>query len=592
MASVWMGQERERAILDRIRRAVQDLTPLEESLLETAARDEIFSGAAESLSLIRGEVVSWLLTTADAVELLPRRRLRMRDVTVSGTIDLIQARTSMALVLERATVLGRIDLEGARLAQVLITDSRIGGEQPASIDATTCFLEGDFIFLRSSARDLRLRNAAIGGQLSCIGSTFSNRGASALSADGARIAGSVLLGGNARFDGAVRLYSATIGGQLSCIGSTFSHPTGDALGADGARINGNVALHDEARFEGCVRLIGARIGGALSCIGSSFSTPGGYALRADEARVTGSVFLHGRALFEGEVGLRGATIGGTLSCIGSTFKNPDGDAVNVQDAEVNGEAYFGPEILTGNLVLRHGSFMGGLWVNTGGIDHASEIDLSDGIIGAFHIGHRSSSTMRLRGATYSRIEAIPPGTLPAIVGTLLEQWRDDPYVAAETHEHLASALRGAGQDALAQTVMIAWHDRRLNDPRTDVWSRLSLGLFRRTMLYGYAPFRPLAVATCIAAIGTATMLVATFSDVITPPFGAWRILGSLVTGVGALIPLNPLYLEPQRTNLAHANAVRDTLYNLAWGWYWFESVAGWLLGAIIIAGLANVIRRV
>jgi hypothetical protein len=390
----------------------------------------------------------------------------------------------------------------------------------------------------------------------------------------------------------VRLYSATIGGQLSCIGSTFSNPAGDALGADGARINGNVALQDAASFEGCVRLIGARIGGALSCIGSSFFNPAGYALRADEARVTGSVFLHGRARFEGEVGLRGAAIGGTLSCIGSTFKNPDGDAVNVQDAEVNGEAYFGPETLVGKLVLRHGSFMGGLWVNPSGIDDASEIDLSDGRVGAFHLGHRSDAILRLTGASYSRIEAIAPGTLRPIVEMLLGQWRRDRYVAAETHEHLATALRGAGQDALAQEVMIAWHDRRLNDPATDAWSRLSLGVFKRTMLYGYAPFRPLAIATWIAAIGTATMLIATFSNSINPPFGAWRILGSLVTGVGALIPLNPLYLEPQRTNLAHANAVRETLYNLTWGWYWFESVAGWVLGAIIIAGLANVIRRV
>jgi len=592
MASVWMGQEREQAILEGVRGAVRSLTPAEESFLETAVRDQIFSGAAEEPAHIRGEVLSWLLATPDAAELLPRRRLRMRHVIISGTVDLTQARTGAALELDRTTVLGGIDFEGARLARVVITDSRIGDEEPATVDATTCFLEGDFIFVRSDARNLRLRNATIGGQLSCIGSRFTNQEESALSADGAQITGSVLLGGNARFEGVVRLYGATIGGQLSCIGSTFSNPTGDALGADRAAITGNVALHEAARFEGCVRLIGTTIGGGLSCIGSTFFSPGRYALRVDGARITGSVFLHGRAWFEGEVVFRGAKIGGTLSCIGSTFKNPGADAFNMQDGEVNGEAYFGPASLAGQAVLRHGSFMGGLWVDPRGIDESSEIDLSDARVGAFHVGHGYGAILRLTNATYARLEAIEPGTLPAIVQTLLGQWRDDRHVAVETYEHLATALRSAGQDALAREVMIACHERRLEDPATGTWSRLLLEVFKKTMLYGYAPLRPIAIAACIAAIGVATMLAATFSGVVNAPLGAWRILGSLVTGIGSLIPLDPLYLEPQRTNLAHSNAWRDSLYNLTWGWYWFENAAGWLLAAIIVVGLTRVIRRV
>jgi len=592
MAGVWMGQEREQAILGGVRGAFGSLTLAEESCVENAVRDQVFSGTTESPAHVRGEVLSWLLTTPDAAELLPRRRLRMRHVTISGAVDLTQARTGTALELDRTTVLGGIDLEGARLARVVITDSRIGDEELATLDATTCFLEGDFIFVRSDARNLRLRNARIGGQLSCIGSTFSNREESSLSADGARIAGSVLLGGRARFEGVVRLYGATIGGQLSCIGSTFSNPAGDALGADGAGITGNVALHDGARFEGCVRLIGATIGGGLSCIGSTFLNPGEYALRTDGARITGSVFLHGGAWFDGEVGFRGATIGGTLSCIGSSFKNPVGDAVSVPDAAVDGEAYFGPASFAGQLVLRHASFPGGLWVDPGGIDHPSEIDLSDARVGALHVGHSSGALLRLTGASYARVEPIESGTLPVIVNALLGRWRKDRYVAAETYEQLAAALRSAGHDARAREVMIAWNDRRLDDPGTARWSRLWLGVFKQTMLYGYAPLRPLAIGVCIAAVGIATMLAATFSGVVNAPLGAWRVLGSVVTGVGSLIPLEPLYLEPQRTNLAHSNAWRDALYNLTWGWYWLESVAGWMLVAITAAGLARAIRRI
>jgi hypothetical protein len=34
------------------------------------------------------------------------------------------------------------------------------------------------------------------------------------------------------------------------------------------------------------------------------------------------------------------------------------------------------------------------------------------------------------------------------------------------------------------------------------------------------------------------------------------------------------------------------LFNITWGWYWLEAITGWVLAAIAVAGLANVIRRV
>ena len=120
------------------------------------------------------------------------------------------------------------------------------------------------------------------------------------------------------------------------------------------------------------------------------------------------------------------------------------------------------------------------------------------------------------------------------------------------------------------------------------WDRAWRGTFRLAMRYGYSPFRPLAVAFVIAAIGTAIMVVATYEGSVHAPEGAQRVLGSVATGVGSLIPLDTLNVKPVP---ADRDSATSALYNLSLSWYWFESVAGWILAAIAIAGVANLIRR-
>jgi hypothetical protein len=98
--------------------------------------------------------------------------------------------------------------------------------------------------------------------------------------------------------GEVRLLNAKVGDQLSCIGGTFTNPSGIALYADHMSVTGSVFLgtltHDE-RFTavGEVSLRGAKIGGQLACDGSSFSNPQKNALSASNIDVEDSIFFEG-----------------------------------------------------------------------------------------------------------------------------------------------------------------------------------------------------------------------------------------------------------------------------------------------------------
>ena len=117
-----------------------------------------------------------------------------------------------------------------------------------------------------------------------------------LTADGAKVKGAVFLRNGFHAEGEVRLPNAQIGGDLSCVGGTFKNPvqpriagTGVALDADGIAATGGVFLCNGFRAEGEARLLGAQIGGALDCNSATFS---GW-LNAQVAVIKGGLFWRG-----------------------------------------------------------------------------------------------------------------------------------------------------------------------------------------------------------------------------------------------------------------------------------------------------------
>ena len=181
-----------------------------------------------------------------------------------------------------------------------------------------------------------LYRVEIGGNLECDGGKFHNPAVAnvaesgrALIAEGAKVAGAVLLRNGFAAEGMVWLSGAEIGGNLDCDRGKFQNPevadlagSGRALIAEGAKVAGAVYLRYGFAAEGTVWLSSAEIGGSLECDGGKFQNGSGRALIAEGAKVARSVLLRNEFAAEGTVWLFGAEIGGSLECSGGKFRNP------------------------------------------------------------------------------------------------------------------------------------------------------------------------------------------------------------------------------------------------------------------------------
>jgi len=84
---------------------------------------------------------------------------------------------------------------------------------------------------------------------------------------------------------------ASIGDNLECDKGSFTNANSVALSAEGAKIGGAVLLRNGFDATGEVRLFGASIGGNLDCERGNFTNGNGIALNATLAKLESSVFL-------------------------------------------------------------------------------------------------------------------------------------------------------------------------------------------------------------------------------------------------------------------------------------------------------------
>jgi cytoskeletal protein CcmA (bactofilin family) len=157
-------------------------------------------------------------------------------------------------------------LRGARLQTLILDGSVLPGLQGDRLEARGS------VFLRGvqAKGEVRLAGARIGGDLDCDGGRFetpheadkektaSGSTGKALSADGLEARGSVFLG-RVQAKGEVRLAGARIGGDLDCEGGQFENPDGRALSAQGARVEGTLLWRAGSRADGAVDLTAARL---------------------------------------------------------------------------------------------------------------------------------------------------------------------------------------------------------------------------------------------------------------------------------------------------------------------------------------------
>jgi hypothetical protein len=543
-----------------------DLTPVERALCEVAAAgrlldrhirrpgedDPAHGGAWGKDRQIRAQLLFQLLTGQGCLDQAfgPPLAVRLRGTQISGRLNLGGLTLRCPLELYSCFMGGRLDL--------------------AKVTAPDISLRGTYLCQRLSARRLRLDHnlnlqgfhchgpinllgAHIGGQLNCEQAMFANPNGTALSADGMVVAGDLFLS-SAQVSGEVRLLGARIGGQLACEQATFSNSNGPALSADEIVVDGGLFLRS-SEVTGEVRLLGARIGSQFACEQSTLTNSNGRVLSADGMVVDGDLFLRSSEV-TGEVRLVGARIGGQFACEQATFTNPNGSALNLERASVTQDVIMRPARLEGS------------------------INLTAAQVGGWYDDKQTWPTaLSLDGFVYDAINA--QGVTPQVRLDWLRRHQGD-YVP-QPYEQLAAVYRRAGDHEGARTVDIAKQQvRRAKVKGWARWpSRAWSGFLRWTIGYGYRPGLVIPYLIALFAVGWLVFDYAYPADLRPaksgseqPEFHPARYTLDL------LLPV---------ANLKHRDAFVPHGYV---GWWAFGlSLAGWLLAAVVVAGLTGVFKR-
>jgi hypothetical protein len=307
-----------------------------------------------------------------------------------------------------------------------------------------------------------------------------------------------------------------------------------------------------------VRLPGAHISGRLGGTEAVFTNPDGEALNADKLVVDSAMFL-GKARCTGEVRLLGAHISGQLDCPEAVFTNPDGLAINLEHASVAQTVWMRPASLAGALDLAHAR------------------------VGVWHDERKTwASRIWLDGFVYDTIDASD-----ATVDDRLRSWLPRNSYLPQPYEQLAGVYRREGNEQGARAVAIGKQRARRAEHRS--WwirwpSRAWSAVLRWTIGYGYRPALALIPLGFLALLGSVLFTIASHHpDQLHPAhpgtheqprFDGFRFTMDL------LLPV---------VNFKQ----RDSFVTDGWAsWAAFGfTFTGWLLAAVVVAGLSGVFKR-
>jgi hypothetical protein len=463
-----------------------------------------------------------------------------------------------------------------------------------------------------------------------------------LDLDGARVDGAALLGGLTA-TGGVRALRAQITGQLGLQEATLTNEGGTALSLDGARVDGGAFLGGLTATGG-VRAQGAQITGQLSLQKATLTNKGGTALNLDGARVDGGAFLRGLTA-TGEVHALRAQITGQLGLQEATLTNEGGTALSLDGARVDGGAFLGGLTATGEVHAQGAQITGHL-----GLQKATLTNKGDTALNLEQLTVRALLLQSLRSVhgglnlTRSQIDDLivddsPVGGLPGPLVATGWQVKDmhgwlrrdrrttatwlatQPIFVAQPWHALADVYERNGQPADARRLRLAAaHRTTKTAPR---WSKPPRWAYGLLVGYGYYPLT--AAMWLLAAFVLASALIASHTKTFVPtnpttaatavahttstraattpatrttPREPPTVTGATAcTSLGDRYPcLRPLLLSldvvlPPTVSAGQATAWRPTAN---WMTYLLTSLKtfGWLLTALLVAGVTGLLRKV
>lgn len=208
---------------------------------------------------VRAEVIRALCLGARLNDAKPDPAgVRIVGARIIGVLDLSFATVEVPLILFHCHFAEKPDFMQAKLAFLNLSGSRL----EKGLTADRVKITGDLFCQYGFHADgeIRLPGAEIGGSVSFIAASLSNRGNRALSADCVKIAGNLFCQNRFHVDGEISLVGAEIGGDVSFVGASLNNPDNSALKAESVKIAGNVFCCNDFHIIGRANFAIASVG--------------------------------------------------------------------------------------------------------------------------------------------------------------------------------------------------------------------------------------------------------------------------------------------------------------------------------------------
>ena len=427
--------------------------------------------------------------------------------------------------------------------------------------------------------------------------------------DNLNVHGELLLGYGFHASGEVALQDAKIDGYIDCGAGHFSHSKVEpqvwgaglnkALNLQAAQVRSDIYLWDGFESDGMIVLSDAVLGADLDLMGARVSNPGQVAILADGIDVKGNLLIGYRSPGEnssvarhfrkvsqkfqadGLVSFDSAHVGANFVVTHARF----GDSTNAANGFVGQEMSIRSAFVWTDLIL----------------DKNAKLDVSTSAVNEFVDDERSwpgPANLFIDGLIYQGISPSDVGARLRWIG-LQSGFHPQPY------RQLAKVLHESGDDSGAIKVLVAAGDARYE--QHGLMGRVVGWILKVTIGYGHQPFRTILWMMGVVILGwllvttgaRARVMRRTWPD--SPPPGevaAYEKLHPLLYSLDVFLPFVNLHQEhywwpdAERSGECSILGARFRMSGAFLRYYlWAQVIAGWLLSAILVAGVTGLMRN-
>jgi hypothetical protein len=228
--------------------------------------------------------------------------IRISGAWIKGILDLEACVISRDIGLSNCHFEAAPVLRAAIINRLFLNGSLLPGLQAERMEARG----GVYLRAAQVLGEVRILESRLGGNLECDGATIRVTGGYALNA--AAIEVRSIFARGCVLDGGVDLSGAKLVADFDCMGAEISQPDGVAISAPEMESRGGIILR-KAYIDGETRFVASRVEGDLDCTDAALNNPGRNALDISRMEIKGAFFLRGDAKSNGALVLTGASIG-------------------------------------------------------------------------------------------------------------------------------------------------------------------------------------------------------------------------------------------------------------------------------------------